>query len=59
MLDRLAKSVAPRNIIEWLWVKDFADISWEIARLRRYRAQLSRAMENCPLGAMRNCPLLG
>ncbi|MET4038164.1 MULTISPECIES: DUF2274 domain-containing protein [unclassified Bradyrhizobium] len=20
---------------------------------------LSRAMENCPLGAMRNCPLLG
>ena len=23
------------------------------------RLRLSRAMENCPLGAMRNCPLLG
>jgi len=22
-------------------------------------AKLSRAMENCPLGVMRNCPLLG
>jgi hypothetical protein len=22
-------------------------------------AQVSCAMENCPLGAMRNCPLLG
>ncbi|MCA6104585.1 hypothetical protein [Bradyrhizobium australafricanum] len=26
---------------------------------KRTRKQLSRAMENCPLGAMRNCPLLG
>jgi hypothetical protein len=39
MLDRFAQSVAPRNIIEWLWVKDIVDLSWEIARLRRYRAQ--------------------
>ena len=37
MLDRFAESVAPRNIIEWLWVKDVADLSWEIPRLRRYR----------------------
>jgi len=38
MLDRFAESIAPRNIIEWLWVKDVADLSWEIPRLRRYRA---------------------
>ena len=37
MLDRFAESIAPRNIIEWLWVKDVADLSWEIPRLRRYR----------------------
>ena len=40
MLDRFAGSVEPRNIIEWLWVKDIVDLSWEIARLRRYRALL-------------------
>jgi hypothetical protein len=39
MLDRFAESVAPTNIIEWLWLKDIVDLCWEIARLRRYRAQ--------------------
>src|SRR6516225_8268116 len=46
MLDRFAESIAPRNIIEWLWVKDIVDLSWEIARLRRYRAhQIERARD--------------
>jgi hypothetical protein len=40
MLDRFAGSVEPRNVIEWLWIKDIVDLSWEIARLRRYRALL-------------------
>jgi len=39
MLDRFAEFVEPKNIIEWLWVKDIVDLCWEIARLRRYRAQ--------------------
>jgi hypothetical protein len=46
MLDRFAESIAPRNIIEWLWVKDVVDLSWEIPRLRRYRAlSIERARE--------------
>src|SRR5215831_4959383 len=40
MLDRFAEFVEPKNIIEWLWVKDIVDLCWEIARLRRYRALL-------------------
>jgi hypothetical protein len=40
MFDRFAEFVDPKNIIEWLWVKDIVDLSWEIARLRRYRALL-------------------
>ena len=40
LLDRFVGSVEPRNVIEWLWVKDIVDLSWEIARLRRYRALL-------------------
>jgi len=49
MLDRFAESIAPRNIIEWVWVKDIVDLSWEIARLRRYRAQ---QIENARCHAM-------
>lgn len=29
-----------------------------VADFIRFRTRLSRAMENCPLGVMRNCPLL-
>jgi hypothetical protein len=47
MLDRFAKSVVPRNIIEWLWIKDIVDLSWEIARLRRYRTlQIETGRDN-------------
>jgi hypothetical protein len=38
MLDRFIECVEPKNVIEWLWVKDIVDLCWEIARLRRYRA---------------------
>jgi hypothetical protein len=40
MFDRFAEFVDPKNIMEWLWVKDIVDLSWEIARLRRYRGLL-------------------
>jgi len=28
----LVAELAPRNIIEWLWVKDFIDYTWDILR---------------------------
>jgi hypothetical protein len=40
MLDRFAAFVEPKDICEWFWTKDIVDLSWEIARLRRYRALL-------------------
>jgi hypothetical protein len=40
MFDRFAEFVEPKNIIEWLWLKDIVDLNWEITRLRRYRALL-------------------
>ena len=40
LLDQYVGFVEPRNVIEWLWVKDIVDLTWEIARLRRYRALL-------------------
>jgi hypothetical protein len=37
MLGRFVECVEPKNVIEWLWVKDIVDLCREIARLRRYR----------------------
>jgi hypothetical protein len=33
-MERVIKCVEPQDIIEWLWLKDVVDLSWEILRLR-------------------------
>jgi hypothetical protein len=38
LLNELAREVKPKDFIEWLWVKDIADLTWEIIRLRRIKA---------------------
>jgi hypothetical protein len=38
----IAQDVKPRDIIEWFWVKDIADLVWEARRLRFYKALLTR-----------------
>ena len=38
LLAKLALEVKPRDFVEWLWVKDIADLTWEIIRLRRIKA---------------------
>src|SRR3954470_23731783 len=40
LLTGVAVSVAPTDVIEWLWVKDVIDLTWEMQRLRRLRAAL-------------------
>jgi hypothetical protein len=39
-MERFGKCVEPQDIIEWLWIKDVVDISWEIWRLRRLKIEL-------------------
>ena len=59
MFDRFAEFVDPKNIIEWLWLKDIVDLSWEIARLRRYRALLierERESKNAEIDYAREHP---
>jgi hypothetical protein len=36
----IAKSIGPTDFIEWLWIKDILDLSWEIRRLRGFKAGL-------------------
>jgi hypothetical protein len=47
LLDQIAKCVKPKDVIEWLWVRDIVDLSWEIQRLRRFKALfIERARQN-------------
>jgi hypothetical protein len=39
-MERVVKCVEPQDIIEWLWIKDIVDLSWEILRLRRLKIDL-------------------
>ena len=40
LLRTIAQEVSPKNAIEWFWVKDIVDLTWEIQRLRRFRTVL-------------------
>ena len=37
---RIAAAVKPKDIIEEFWMRDIADLSWEVLRLRRIKARL-------------------
>jgi hypothetical protein len=37
LMSHFTKIVGPRDMIEWWWVKDMTDHSWEIRRLRRFK----------------------
>jgi hypothetical protein len=37
LAGQISLAVGPIDVIEWLWVKDILDLSWEIRRLRGLR----------------------
>ena len=49
---RMAQAIGPRDIVEWFWIKDVVDNSWETARLRRMRAQMIALGRSRGLGAL-------
>lgn len=40
MLSGMIAALKPRDTLEWLWLKDIADIEWEIVRLRYFPSAL-------------------
>ena len=38
LLSEIARTVKPADIMEWLWVKDIVDLTWDILRYRRLKA---------------------
>ena len=37
LLHRLAGTVKPKDAVEWIWIRDVADLVWEMRRLRGLR----------------------
>jgi hypothetical protein len=37
---QISQAVGPTDVVEWLWIKDILDLSWEIRRLRRSKIAL-------------------
>src|SRR5436189_1631225 len=46
ILDRFAEIVDPQDTMEWLWIKDLTDHSWEIRRLRRFKILFVESSRN-------------
>src|SRR5688572_28568184 len=40
LLTAVGVAVAPKDTIEWFWIKDIVDLLWEAQRLRRVRSAL-------------------
>jgi hypothetical protein len=38
ILGKLTEAVVPTDVVEWIWVKDVADLTWETGRARRAKA---------------------
>src|SRR5215470_19409233 len=43
LLARIRAVVAPADMLEEIWVRDVADLAWEVSRLRRIKAHLMQA----------------
>jgi hypothetical protein len=50
LISRIAAAVAPQDIIEWLYVKDVGDITWEIQRHRRCKTSIVNNERKFALG---------
>ncbi len=46
LLARIGNAIKPKNAIEWLWVKDVTDFTWEIQRYRRFKTALLDTIRN-------------
>ena len=52
LLGRLASDTLPVDAVEWLWLIQFNDCTWEIFRIRRFRAIIFDLQRNGALGSI-------
>ena len=49
----MAEAVQPADLIEWMYLKDVVDYTWEIRRLRKYKVELIAIQERSFLSQAR------
>ena len=52
LFARVVAAARPRDPFEWILLKDYADLAWEVFRLRRAKAGLVNAGHKNALGAL-------
>ena len=40
LLGQIADRVKPQDVFDWLWIKDYVDLAWEILRYRRAKKHI-------------------
>jgi hypothetical protein len=52
LFARVVAAARPRDPFEWILLKDYADLAWEVFRLRRAKAGLVNAQHKNAIGAL-------
>jgi len=55
---RISMAVKPKDFLEEIWVRDVADLTWEILRMRRLKAALLASAMSSPISDLL-APVLG
>jgi hypothetical protein len=42
VLRMVAQAMKPVDIVDWFWVRDVADLEWEVVRLRKIKAKMTK-----------------
>jgi hypothetical protein len=54
LLSRVVRVAAPRHMIDWILVRDFVDLTWEIQRIRRYKVMVIERERASQISAIQN-----
>ena len=54
LLSRVVRAAGPRHMIEWILVRDFVDLTWEIQRIRRYKIMVIEGERESRISAIQS-----
>jgi hypothetical protein len=54
LISQVARAARPRHMLEWIWVREFVDLTWEAQRLRRYKTMLIERERQNRITAIQN-----
>jgi hypothetical protein len=52
LVTRMIAETAPEDTMEWIWIKDLADLTWELIRYRRAKTHLMQFWQRSALSSV-------